>query len=97
MKVNVDSTKVLKAIEERSASMIESLSLINSICGLIDNLEEVVICHSYRETNKCVDVLASLGCGIHHDMVIFDLASDCITMLLEEDAKGVLSIRLVSV
>lgn len=95
VEVNIDFTKFLKAIERRGASVIESLSLINRICKLFDNLEVVVICHAYRETNKYADVLTSVGCRI--DMIIFYIMPYCIEKLLEKDAKGVSSVRLVTV
>ncbi|XP_058783274.1 uncharacterized protein LOC131657947 [Vicia villosa] len=97
MEVNVDSTTVLKAIERKCFSMIESLSIINRICSLLDNLEEMLISHSYREANKCANVLASVGCGIGHDMILFYIAPDCIVRLIQEDAKGATSTRLVTV
>lgn len=66
VEINVDSTKVLKAILRRCSDMIGSLSRLNHIYGIIDQLDEKVICHSYREGNKCVDVLATVGYSISY-------------------------------
>lgn len=44
-----------------------------------------------------MDVQASVGCGIGHDMIFFDITLDCIVRLLEENAKDTTSVRLVNV
>jgi hypothetical protein len=46
---------------------------------------EVVIYYSYRETNKCADVLANIGCTIDTHMVYYDMCPrECHNVMLAD-------------
>lgn len=44
-----------------SSNFRDSLAIINKIWKLIDKHEEVVMVHSIKETDNCVDALAKVG------------------------------------
>lgn len=79
----------------------------SSTCFLRPLLQEVVsflklpdwetsVIHSYREGNRCVDLLANLGHGGSFTWCVLNEAPHSLRLLLLEDAMGCSSPRLVS-
>jgi hypothetical protein len=65
--------------------------------SLLDLDWEVVINHSYREANKCADVLANIGCTIDTHMVYYkNCPWQCHNIMLA-DVLGITAPRSISV
>ncbi|MCI08973.1 ribonuclease H protein, partial [Trifolium medium] len=64
VELHVDSLVVIKTIsEDGRGSRIRSV-LVKKIRQLIQLDWEVVVHHAYRESNKCADALANIGCAM---------------------------------
>ncbi|XP_058733361.1 uncharacterized protein LOC131604969 [Vicia villosa] len=94
VEINVDSTTVVEADERGGSMHIGCVAILDQIKVLMNKLEGVVIAHSIRETNSRVDILASVGCTVESEILIYNSPPVCISSLLAEDACRVSSARL---
>ncbi|CAJ2663874.1 unnamed protein product, partial [Trifolium pratense] len=88
VEVNIDSISVVKMILNGMTSSALGFSLVKSIGRLLDEQWEVKISHSYRETNKCADALASMGCILDCNIVFFETCPSSIKNLFSADVMG---------
>ncbi|XP_058776062.1 uncharacterized protein LOC131650365 [Vicia villosa] len=79
------------------ANMRENLSTIRKIQRLLGKFEDTYVCHSFKEANRCADALANIGSNLRPDFVFFDSALNSLLNLLDEDARGITTARLVCV
>lgn len=72
-------------------------SIVAKIRRLLQMDCEVVVRHSYRETNQRADVLADLGCSLHTNICFYESCPAQFSHLVVVDALGVSVPRLISV
>jgi len=51
---------------------VDGCSLLQNIRRLLELKWEIKIQHSYRETNKCVDVLANTACDGGYSLTLYE-------------------------
>lgn len=76
---------------------IGSLAIIPQIKQLMEKHDEVRVFHSFKEVNKYVDALASIGCISGPDILIYNSMSDYLLSLLDKDSRGVSYSRIMYV
>jgi hypothetical protein len=81
IELHVDSLVVAKAIMSQGNGSWRGRSLVERI-RLLALDWEVVISHTYREANKCVDALANYGCSMDNEIIYFDRCPSSISNLL---------------
>jgi len=62
-------------------------------CSLVMNWN-VDVSHSYREANRCTDVLINLACSLDYDLKIYVTCATQIRHLLLTDIMGIATSRL---
>lgn len=72
-------------------------SIVAKIRRLLQMDCEVVVRHSYQETNQCADALADLGCSLHTNICFYEFYPTQFSHLVVVDALGVFIPRLISV
>ncbi|GAU22367.1 hypothetical protein TSUD_106950 [Trifolium subterraneum] len=70
--------------------------LIQEIRRLLVMDWEVRICHSYRESNACVDALANLGCDHESGKRVYEQCPASLSSLLLADVMGITTPRVIS-
>jgi ribonuclease HI len=95
VELDVDSVALVQAIKSGATTSVIGISLIRSICRLVNQAWEVKIAHSYREANSCADALANIGCSLHLNIVYFDECPSQIRHLIFADSRGITSPRLI--
>ncbi|PNX77836.1 ethylene responsive transcription factor 1b, partial [Trifolium pratense] len=70
--LNVDSSVVDRVLHLNGNGSPLGGALINQIRHLLDLEWEVEVNHSYRESNKCADALANIGCTIDSHITYYD-------------------------
>ena len=72
-------------------------SLLNDCRFLLRQFQQVRISHVFREANRCANYLAKGGCTLDGDFVVLDtLISEELCIILDFDAFGLYSLRLVA-
>ncbi|MCI01168.1 ribonuclease H, partial [Trifolium medium] len=61
-----------KSIGECWKGSLMGRALVNKIRSFIALDWEVVVRHTYREANQCVDALANLGCSLNSEMCVLE-------------------------
>jgi hypothetical protein len=74
-----------------------SWKLVQQIRQLTELEWEIKICHSYRETNKCADVLANIGCQQEDTLTIYKHCPVQLSFLLLVDVMGITTPRFIVV
>jgi len=97
IEVEVDSSLVVNILNSNKNGSIMGSSVVAKICRLLHMDCEVVVCHSYRETNRCADALADLGCSLHTNICFYESCPTQFSHLVIADALGVFVPRLISV
>ncbi|PNX83505.1 ribonuclease H, partial [Trifolium pratense] len=95
VELDVDSVAVVQAIKSSATTSVNGISLIRSICRLLDQVWEVKVAHSYREANSCADALANIGYSFHLNIVYFDECPNQVRHLVSADNRGITSPRLI--
>jgi ribonuclease HI len=72
LELDVDSVAAVQAIKSGATTSVNGISMIKSICRLLDQAWEVKIVHSYIEANSYADALVNTGCSLHLNIVYFD-------------------------
>ena len=86
--MHVDSLAVVKAITSHGHGSWRGRSLVDKTHRLLALDWEVVVHHSYCETNQCVDALANYGCSMDSGICFFDVCPSNISLLLRSDLMG---------
>jgi ribonuclease HI len=97
VEVEVDSSLVVNTLNSNKNGSIMGSSLVVKIRHLLQMDCEVVVCHSYRETNQCADALADLGCSLHTNICFYESCPTQFSHLIVADALGVSVPRFISV
>jgi hypothetical protein len=57
---------------------------------------EIEIQHSYREANKCADLLANIGCDSGGPLIYYESCPTPLSLLFAADIMGVATPRLIT-
>ncbi|GAU44140.1 hypothetical protein TSUD_188010 [Trifolium subterraneum] len=74
VEVHIDSVVVVQVITTGKLHNKIGWSLVLNIRKLLELDWEVIIAHAYRETNKCADALANVGCQLNRTLIFYE---DC--------------------
>jgi hypothetical protein len=96
VELNVDCVSVEKTIKEGVTDSRFGRALVNKIRRLSEMDWNVVVSHSYREANRCADVLANIACSLDYNMKIYESCPTQIKHLLLADIMGIAIPRLIS-
>ncbi|MCI01199.1 non-LTR retroelement reverse transcriptase-like, partial [Trifolium medium] len=96
VELHVDSMTVVKAITSSGGGSFRGRSIVDKIWRLIDLDWEVLVHHTYRETNQCADALANMGCNMNDGRVYFDVCPSNISHSFLADALGTTTPRMIS-
>ncbi|KAK2394949.1 hypothetical protein QL285_056723 [Trifolium repens] len=96
IELNIDSMTVVKVIKTGNGRNPLGLALVKNIRRLIDLEWEVHISHAYRESNKCADALANIGCTLENETTYYENCPSQIRELLLADVLGITTPRLIS-
>jgi ribonuclease HI len=97
VELNVDSSIVNQVLSKAGYGRPLGMALVMRIRSLLEMEWEVVINHSYREANKCADVLANIGCTIDTQMVYYDSCPRECFDVMSADVMGIATPRSVRV
>jgi hypothetical protein len=95
VELNIDSVAVVQVLKERRLNSSLGSALVKQIWKLLDMDWNIEIFHTYRETNKCADALANLGCSLGYDLVFFDDCPLTIRETFANDNMGISTPRLI--
>ncbi|GAU35983.1 hypothetical protein TSUD_207870 [Trifolium subterraneum] len=94
--LHVDSNVVVQTLQSDRDGSVVGWRLIQEIQRLLVMDWEVRICHSYRESNACVDALANLGCDHEPGMRVYEQCPTSLSSLLLADVMGITTPRVIS-
>lgn len=92
VEINTDAQLVVNAIRLNQINKIECRAILRDICQLMEEFESVIVTHSYREANKCADVLAKMGCS-YKQFYVYDTVPSAILGSLADDCLGLSPVR----
>ena len=96
IELNVDSLMVVNVLTQNGRGSPMGRSLVEKIRHMIDLEWDVVVKHSYREENRCLDALENYGCSLSGDIDFFDSCLSQFGPLLRADVMGLSISRLIS-
>ncbi|CAJ2662636.1 unnamed protein product [Trifolium pratense] len=96
VELNVDSVVVVQAIKTGRFSSSVGLPLVKHIRRMLDLDWEIKIEHAYRESNKCADAMANIGCHLDRETIFYDSCPIRIKELLLADELGITTPRIIS-
>jgi hypothetical protein len=82
-------------VEKKSGSP-ACWSLVHRIQGLIQLDWEIIIQHSYREANRCADILANLGCNLGLPLIFCESCPAQVSLMFAADLIGVTTPPLIA-
>ncbi|MCH83395.1 putative non-LTR retroelement reverse transcriptase [Trifolium medium] len=94
VELNIDSLAVVQTISEAGRGSHRGSVLVHMIRQLLEMEWEVVVHHTYRETNKCADALANIGCSLRYYSIFYDTCPSQLSSLLLDDMLGITTPRL---
>ena len=89
VKIEFDAIIMLGWVSGNHSSNSHHFSLIMDCRTHINQIPQVKMKHCYRESNKCVDVLARMGAGSSQDLLLFDSLHMELSMLLFYDYASI--------
>lgn len=93
----MDSKVVVEMVHKKDTHISFLKHLLQEVISLFQLPSwRTSITHTYREANKCVDLLANKGHETSYDGVILDTSFNLLDLLLSADARGVCSSRLIA-
>jgi ribonuclease HI len=95
VELHIDSQIVVKIIQEETRVSSSCWSLLRRIRQLLVLDWEVRIQHSYREANKCADMLANIGCDSGGPLIYYESCPTPLSFLFAADLVGVATPRLI--
>jgi ribonuclease HI len=97
IELNVDSIVVTQVLHQSGYGRPLGGSLVMRIRCLLELDWEVVINHTYREANKCADILANIGCTMDSNIVYYDTCPRECHMVTLADVLGITTPRSIPV
>ncbi|GAU23291.1 hypothetical protein TSUD_237450 [Trifolium subterraneum] len=94
--LHVDSNVVVHTLQSDRDHSVVGWRFIQEIRRLLVMNWEVQICHSYRESNACVDALANLGCDHEPGMRVYEQYPTSLSSLLLADVMGITTPKVTS-
>ncbi|XP_045810455.1 uncharacterized protein LOC123904892 [Trifolium pratense] len=94
--LHIDSNVVVHTLQSDKDGSVVGWRIIQEIRRLLGMDWEVKICHSYRESNACVDALANLGCDHEPGMRVYEQCPMSLSSLLLADVMGITTPRVIS-
>ncbi|KAK2426332.1 TMV resistance protein N [Trifolium repens] len=79
---------LLRSLIETLHAKAEDWSLCKKIWRLLEMEWKVRIRHTYREANRCVDVLAYMGCYLGSTIIIYESYPTQLSQFVLADASG---------
>ncbi|MCI09825.1 putative non-LTR retroelement reverse transcriptase, partial [Trifolium medium] len=95
VELNIDSITLVQVIKSGILSSPIGLSLVKRIRRLLELDWDVKIAHAYRESNKCADVLANIGCTLDREIIFYDSCPSQIKDLLLANEMGITTPRMI--
>jgi ribonuclease HI len=93
--LNVDSLAVKQVLTSGSSNNLLGQNLVKNIRRLLELNWKVTVVHSYREANTLADALANIGCSLDYNIIFYDNPPTQLRHLLEADALGITTPRLI--
>ncbi|XP_058746886.1 uncharacterized protein LOC131619855 [Vicia villosa] len=87
--IQVDSLLVVQAINKGYSIVRKSLTIISHIRRLMSHFASVIVGHTFKEANRCADILANICCNSMQVFTMFESAPVCLQQLFNEDARGI--------
>ncbi|MCI02556.1 ribonuclease H protein, partial [Trifolium medium] len=97
VELNIDSVTVVNVITKGNLQSPVGAMLVRNIRRLMDLDWEVNIVHAYRESNQCVDALATIGCSLDKEIVYYNDCPSEVKDLLLADVMGITTSILILV
>ena len=93
IEVEVDSSLVVNILNSNKNGSIMGSSLVAKIHHLLQMMDcEVVVHHSYQETNRCADTLTDFECSLHTNICFYESCPTQFNHLVIAYALGFLSL-----
>ncbi|GAU18650.1 hypothetical protein TSUD_124830 [Trifolium subterraneum] len=84
--VELEAKVVVNMLKKEVGVPAEGWSLCKRIWRPLEHDWKVLICHIYRETNVCADMLAHVGCELGSTMMFYELCPTQIARFVIADA-----------
>ncbi|MCI12311.1 ribonuclease H protein, partial [Trifolium medium] len=88
VKVHVDSF-VVQTLNSSNVGSVIGWRIIQEIRRLLALDWEIVVCHSYREANSCVDALTNMGCEHEPRLRVYEQCPARLSFMLLADNMGI--------
>ncbi|CAI8590821.1 unnamed protein product [Vicia faba] len=95
VEVETDSKTVVDSVMQRDNKKLVTCNLVLQIRSLMAKFEVVELHHNFRETNKCVNILAKEGKSLKGDTIFYQEIPRWLVHLVERDTSGEYSTRIV--
>ncbi|GAU29740.1 hypothetical protein TSUD_392290 [Trifolium subterraneum] len=96
IELHIDSNVVVQTLHSARDGSVVGWRIIQEIRRLFALDWDVKICHSYRETNVCVDALANLGCDHGPGLRVYEQYPPRVSSSLLADVMGITTPRVRS-
>jgi ribonuclease HI len=97
IELHIDSAVVVQMLLSRKLGGNSGGSLVLNIRKLLELDWEVNIAHAYRESNKCADALANIGCQLGREIVFYEECPPQMRELVQADVMGIIIPRMIPV
>ncbi|MCI11423.1 putative non-LTR retroelement reverse transcriptase [Trifolium medium] len=97
VELHIDSVVVVQVISTGKLNNKLGWSLVLNIRKLLELDWEVTIAHAYRETNKCADALANVGCQLGREILFYEDCPPHMKDLVLAYVMGITTPRMISV
>jgi ribonuclease HI len=96
IEVRTNSQVIAQSLKERRKGSRMGCTLMQKVRSLLDGNWEVNINHVFQETNRCVDMLANMGCDDTNGIEFFKNPPSRVVQIVADDIRGVSFARLIS-
>ncbi|CAK8542653.1 unnamed protein product [Lathyrus sativus] len=97
VEINLNSTVFVKVFRKGGSRCFVGHALMKQIRRLIELHGEIKVVHVYRESNRCVDKLVSVGNFLEVPYISYNVAPHHHRSMLKDDSKGVVTPRMMRV
>ncbi|MCH81999.1 putative non-LTR retroelement reverse transcriptase, partial [Trifolium medium] len=96
VEVNVDSSVMVHVLLKGGSGSPGGRALVWKIRRLMELDWEVVMHHAYRESNKCADALANLGCDMESTSFVYENCPSYLSELFLADLVWINTPRVIA-